>query len=66
MSVDGYLYFVVCNDDMIIFVGYNIVGLEVEVVFLVYVVVLECVVIGVLDEECGVIVEVYVVVFEGN
>ncbi len=58
---DGYLHFAARNDDMIISSGYNIAGPEVEAALLAHSHVAECAVIGVPDDERGMIVEAHVV-----
>jgi len=63
---DGYFHFAARNDDMIISAGYNIAGPEVEAALLAHEAVAECAVIGVPDEERGMIVEAHVVLSEGQ
>jgi 2-aminobenzoate-CoA ligase len=62
---DGYFRFAARNDDMIISAGYNIAGPEVEAALLTHEAVLECAVVGALDEERGQIVQAHVVLKEG-
>ena len=61
----GYFHFLARNDDMIISSGYNIAGPEVEAALLAHDSVAECAVIGVSDQERGMIVEAHVVVSDG-
>ena len=61
----GYFHFSARNDDMIISSGYNIAGPEVEAALLAHGSVVECAVIGVSDQERGMIVEAHVVVSDG-
>jgi 2-aminobenzoate-CoA ligase len=61
----GYFHFSARNDDMIISSGYNIAGPEVEAALLAHDSVAECAVIGVSDQERGMIVEAHVVVSDG-
>lgn len=53
---DGYFWFVARGDDMIISSGYNIAAIEVESVLLTHQEVLECAVVGLPDQERGMIV----------
>jgi 2-aminobenzoate-CoA ligase len=53
---DGYFWFVARGDDMIISSGYNIAAIEVESVLLTHDDVLECAVVGIPDEERGMLV----------
>lgn len=53
---DGYYWFVARGDDMIISSGYNIAAIEVESVLLTHKAVLECAVIGLPNEERGMLV----------
>jgi 2-aminobenzoate-CoA ligase len=69
MDGDGYFHYRSRTDDMIISAGYNIAGAEVEDVLLTHPAVLECGVVGRVDEERGQIVEAHVVLkpgFEGT
>ena len=61
----GYFHFLARNDDMIVSSGYNIAGPEVEAALLAHDSVAECAVIGVSDQERGMIVEAHVVVSDG-
>jgi len=65
MDADGHLFFAARNDDMIISSGYNIAGPEVESALLHNEAVSECAVIGVPNEERGMLVEAHVVLAEG-
>jgi 2-aminobenzoate-CoA ligase len=61
----GYFHFLARNDDMIVSSGYNIAGPEVEAALLAHDSVAECAVIGVSDQERGMILEAHVVVSDG-
>jgi 2-aminobenzoate-CoA ligase len=63
---DGYYWFVARGDDMIISSGYNIAAIEVESVLLTHSDVLECAVVGLPDEERGMLVCAYVVLKDYN
>lgn len=65
-DADGYFHFAARSDDMIISAGYNIAGPEVEAALLSHPAVLECAVIGVLDEDRGQIVQAHVVLTAGH
>lgn len=65
MDADGYLFFAARNDDMIISSGYNIAGPEVEAALLDHEAVSECAVIGVPNQERGMLVEAHVVLKQG-
>ena len=58
---DGYFWFVARGDDMIISSGYNIGAVEVESVLLTHEDVLECAVVGLPDEERGMLVYAHIV-----
>ena len=58
---DGYFWFVARGDDMIISSGYNIAAIEVESVLLTHEEVLECAVVGLHDEERGMLVCAHIV-----
>lgn len=58
---DGYFWYQARSDDMIISSGYNIAGPEVEFALLLHPDVAECGVIGVADEERGMVVKAFVV-----
>ena len=58
---DGYFWFVARGDDMIISSGYNIAAIEVESVLLTHDEILECAVVGMPDEERGMLVCAHIV-----
>lgn len=58
---DGYYWFVARGDDMIISSGYNIAAIEVESVLLKHEDISECAVVGLPDENRGMLVCAYVV-----
>ncbi len=58
---DGYFWFVARGDDMIISSGYNIGAVEVESVLLTHEEILECAVVGLPDEERGMLVCAHIV-----
>jgi 2-aminobenzoate-CoA ligase len=58
---EGYFWYQARSDDMIVSSGYNIAGPEVESALLLHPDVAECGVIGVADEERGMIVKAFVV-----
>jgi 2-aminobenzoate-CoA ligase len=58
---EGYLWFVARGDDMIISSGYNIAAIEVESVLLTHDDILECAVVGLPDEERGMLVCAHIV-----
>ena len=60
-DADGYYWFVARGDDMIISSGYNIAAIEVESVLLTHDAILECAVVGMPNEERGMVVCAYVV-----
>lgn len=60
-DVDGYFWFIARGDDMIISSGYNIAAIEVESVLLNHEAILECAVVGLPDEERGMLVCAYIV-----
>jgi 2-aminobenzoate-CoA ligase len=66
MDEDGYFWYQARSDDMIISAGYNIAGPEVEASLLAHPAVAECGVVGVADEERGMIVKAYVVLKDGH
>jgi 2-aminobenzoate-CoA ligase len=61
---DGYFWFVARGDDMIISSGYNIAAIEVESVLLTHEEILECAVVGMPDEERGMLVCAHIVLKE--
>lgn len=63
---DGYFWYQARSDDMIISAGYNIAGPEVEASLLSHPAVAECGVVGVADEERGMIVKAFIVLKEGQ
>ena len=63
---DGYFWFVARGDDMIISSGYNIAAIEVESVLLTHEDILECAVVGLPDEERGMLICAYVVLKDYN
>jgi len=65
-DADGYFHFAARSDDMIVSGGYNIAGPEVEAALLKHEAVQECAVIGVPDQDRGMIVEAHVVLVAGS
>jgi 2-aminobenzoate-CoA ligase len=65
-DADGYFVYQARSDDMIITAGYNVGGPEVEDALLKHPAVAECGVIGVPDDERGMIVKAFVVLRPGN
>jgi 2-aminobenzoate-CoA ligase len=65
-DVDGYFFYQARADDMIISAGYNIGGPEVEDALLTHPAVAECGVIGVPDDERGMVVKAFVVLKSGH
>lgn len=61
---NGYFWFVARGDDMIISSGYNIAAIEVESVLLTHDQILECAVVGLPDEERGMLVCAHIVLKE--
>ncbi len=61
---EGYFHFVARGDDMIISSGYNIAAIEVESVLLTHEAILECAVVGVPDEERGMLVCAHIVLHD--
>ena len=61
-DADGYFWYQARSDDMIISAGYNIAGPEVENALLKHDAVEECAVVGLPDEERGMVVTAFVVV----
>jgi 2-aminobenzoate-CoA ligase len=61
---ESYFYFVARGDDMIISSGYNIAAIEVESVLLTHEDILECAVVGLPDEERGMLVCAHIVLKE--
>ncbi|WP_043363061.1 benzoate-CoA ligase family protein [Belnapia sp. F-4-1] len=62
---DGYFWYQARSDDMIVSAGYNIAGPEVEAALLTHPLVRECGVVGVPDDERGMVVKAFVVLAEG-
>ncbi|MDD3005012.1 AMP-binding protein [Flavobacterium sp.] len=58
---DGYYWFVARGDDMIISSGYNIAAIEVENILLSHESIFECAVVGIPNEERGMLVCAYIV-----
>ncbi len=65
-DADGYFHFQARDDDMIITAGYNVAGPEVEDALLRHPAVAECGVVGLLDEERGMIVKAFCVLKPGQ
>ncbi|MDI1318077.1 AMP-binding protein [Flavobacterium sp.] len=63
-DADGHFWFVARGDDMIISSGYNIAAIEVESVLLTHEDILECAVVGLPDEERGMLVCAHIVLKE--
>jgi 2-aminobenzoate-CoA ligase len=61
---EGYFHFVARGDDMIISSGYNIAAIEVESVLLTHEDILECAVVGLPDEERGMLVCAHIVLHD--
>ncbi|MCF6131834.1 AMP-binding protein [Flavobacterium wongokense] len=61
---EGHFWFVARGDDMIISSGYNIAAIEVESVLLTHEDILECAVVGLPDEERGMLVCAHIVLKE--
>ena len=65
-DADGYFFYQARDDDMIITAGYNVGGPEVEDALLKHAAVAECGVVGVPDEERGMVVKAFVVLKPGH
>jgi 2-aminobenzoate-CoA ligase len=65
-DADGYFFFQARADDMIVTSGYNVGGPEVEDALLKHPAVAECAVIGVPDEERGMVVKAFIVLKPGQ
>lgn len=65
-DADGYFFYMARADDMIITAGYNVGGPEVEDTLLKHPAVAECGVVGLPDEERGMIVKAFVVLKPGQ
>jgi len=63
---DGYFWFVARGDDMIISSGYNIAAIEVESVLLTHEEILECAVVGLPDDERGMLVCAHIVLKDSS
>jgi 2-aminobenzoate-CoA ligase len=63
-DTEGYYWFIARGDDMIISSGYNIAAIEVESVLLAHDDILECAVVGLPDEERGMLVCAHIVLKE--
>jgi 2-aminobenzoate-CoA ligase len=61
---EGYFHFVARGDDMIISSGYNIAAIEVESVLLTHEDIFECAVVGLPDEERGMLVCAHIVLHD--
>jgi 2-aminobenzoate-CoA ligase len=66
LDEDGYYWFVSRADDMIVSVGYNIAGPEVEWALLAHPAVRECAVVGAPDSERGMVVKACIVLQPGR
>ena len=64
-DADGYFFYQARDDDMIITSGYNVGGPEVEDALMQHAAVAECGVIGLADEERGMVVKAFVVLKAG-
>ena len=58
---DGYFWFQARSDDMIVSAGYNISGPEIESALLTHPAIAECAVIGIADEERGMVPKAFIV-----
>ena len=65
-DADGYFFYQARDDDMIITAGYNVGAPEVEDALLKHAAVAECAVVGVPDEERGMVVKAFVVLKPGH
>jgi 2-aminobenzoate-CoA ligase len=61
---DDFFWFIARGDDMIISSGYNIAAIEVESVLLTHPAILECAVVGLSDEERGMLVCAHIILKE--
>ncbi|MBM3676261.1 MAG: AMP-binding protein [Actinobacteria bacterium] len=66
LDEDGYFSYQARTDDIIVTGGYNIAGPEVEEALVEHPAVLECAVVGVPDEERGMLVKAFVVPADGH
>ena len=65
-DADGYFFYQARDDDMIITAGYNVGGPEVEDALLKHAAVAECGVVGLPDDERGMVVKAFVVLKPGH
>lgn len=65
-DADGYFFYQARDDDMIITAGYNVGAPEVEDALLKHAAVAECAVVGVPDQERGMVVKAFVVLKPGH
>jgi 2-aminobenzoate-CoA ligase len=65
-DADGYFWYEARSDDMIVSSGYNIAAPEVEEAVLLHPEVEECGVVGIPDEDRGMLVKAYVVLHDGS
>ena len=65
-DADGYFFYQARDDDLIITAGYNVAGPEVEDALLTHSAVAECGVVGIADEDRGMIVKAFVVLKSGH
>jgi 2-aminobenzoate-CoA ligase len=63
---DGYFWYQARSDDMIISAGYNISGPEIENALLTHPAIAECAVVGVADEERGMVPKAFIVLRPGH
>jgi len=63
---EGYFWYQARSDDMIISAGYNISGPEIENALLTHPAVAECAVVGVADEERGMVPKAFIVLRSGH
>ncbi|MGE3871672.1 MAG: benzoate-CoA ligase family protein [Parvibaculaceae bacterium] len=63
---DGYFWYQARSDDMIVSAGYNISGIEIENALLTHPAIAECAVIGVADEERGMVPKAFIVLRSGH
>src|SRR5438552_2170102 len=63
---DGYFWYQARSDDMIISAGYNISGPEIENALLTHPAIAECAVIGIADEERGMVPKAFIVLRPGH
>jgi 2-aminobenzoate-CoA ligase len=63
---DGYFWYQARSDDMIISAGYNISGPEIENALLTHPAIAECAVIGIADEERGMVPKAFIVLRPGQ